>query len=79
MSMTETEIKMLDSKEKQKQYNQKWLSKLSPEERKKYFKLKARQTRGWVCACGSQPIVKWLDSKEKLCLKCLIKKLKETT
>jgi hypothetical protein len=79
MSMTELEQPQLTEKEKQKLYNQKWLAKLTPEQRKEYFKQKARQTRGWKCAdCGSEPLLKTLDTKEKLCLKCFIKRLKQT-
>jgi hypothetical protein len=73
----------ITEQEKQKAYNQKWLAKLSPEDRKKYFRLKVREQRGWKCVdCGEEPLVKMLDSKDKVCLKCLVQRLrkeKETT
>jgi len=61
----------------QKDYNQKWLNKLPEEQRKKYFKLKAREKRNWKCKdCGQEPIIKTLETKVKLCIPCLVKRLK---
>ena len=72
-----TEITQTE-KEKQKTYNQTWLSKLSEEDRKKYFRLKVRESRGWKCKdCGGTPIVKMLETKDKVCVKCLVKRLQK--
>ena len=79
MSMTKQETNSLDEKEKQKQYNHKWLAKLTPEERKTYFRQNMRKTRGWKCAdCGNlEPTIKTLDTKKKLCDACYIQLLKQ--
>ena len=80
-----TEVKQeekpqLTEKEKQKQYNQKWLSKRDPEANKEYFRLKARIKRGWKCSRCNKPLendigYKPLGSKEKLCEDCTTKEI----
>ena len=80
--MTETEPQevKLSEKEKQKQYNQKWLSSKDPEARKEYFRLKARQKRGWKCSRCNKPLdndigYKPLGTKEKVCESCIMKEI----
>jgi hypothetical protein len=53
---------------------------VTTEKEKEYYRKAMRKSRGWKCKrCGSNdPSVKLLDSKEKLCERCEILRLKET-
>ena len=69
-------------KDKQKIYNQKWLSKLPEEDRKKYFRVKVRESRGWKCSrcetdLSDKVSYKTDDTKERLCVQCTITDLRK--
>jgi hypothetical protein len=87
MSMTE-QTQETKPKLTQKDYNQKWLSSLTPERRKEYFRQKARIKRGWKCSRCNKPLdndigYKPLGTKDKLCETCttqeIIQRHKEKT
>jgi hypothetical protein len=79
----ETQAKLnsiMEQRKKQRDYNQKWLSKLTPEQRKEYFRLKARTKRNWKCSRCSKPLAndigyKPLGTNEKICETCIIKEI----
>ena len=78
---TETIKDNLTEQEKQRIYNLKWLSKFTPEQRKEYYRLNARERRGWKCSdCGTslsdKKGYKTLDGKKKLCVQCTIADLR---